>query len=816
MSTLSEIEMDSDSLVKFISRRFIVMNMRLLATLIANMARSSICLVTTRVNGSSVALVVVFTVFYAAASGLQSAEINSDAKDVNADIKTHTTIIAPFLNTYCTSCHGSTKSKGDIRLDTINAALALGKDVDLWNSVLKQLVLSEMPPPEKKQPDPSEIAKVAEWINSELNKSGNAAQIYQKLGSPNYGNLVNHEKLFSGEIKTPPFTPARLWRIGENVFDNIKKGYGVDTKNIRQPFLVDDKKGIKDYADLLFSDSAVVSVLMSNAGHCADQLIEKKSPYTEIASSQGAPSQSQLESAISQHFKTVVFRDPTTEEAGNYLGLFRKAAQKGSNSEAVRLMLMAIMLHSESVYRIEIGLGDTDASGRRMLSPTELAFAISYALTDQRPDTILLRAAESGKLKTKEDVREQVARILSDESIEKPRILRFFREFFGYGNAHKIFKDESRSGGFRYYGENYPQMYERDADFFVINILEKDKDVFRQLLISDEYFILNRQTLRNTVFDFYLRNKGDIDNAKNDILPVEKTKELLGLLGLKQWKDLNKKYFLHPFDRGFNGTPSQIKSMANAVRTDHRKKTDKETSRAMHPLYVKYPMVYDLKDDEQNFLLTQPYKRPNRAGMLTHPAWLIAHSLNTETDPIRRGKWIRERLLAGGVPDIPITVDASVPEDHNRTHRERLSVTEKKECWRCHELMNPLGYTFEIFDDFGRYRTEEALDKLPKVKDKFPSKPVDASGYLAGTEDKSLDGEVKDALDLIHKLAKSDKVRQSMIRHVFRYYMGRNEMLSDSQTFIAADKAYLQSGGSLKALLISLLTSDSFLYRKTL
>ena len=93
------------------------------------------------------------------------------------------------------------------------------------------------------------------------------------------------------------------------------------------------------------------------------------------------------------------------------------------------------------------------------------------------------------------------------------------------------------------------------------------------------------------------------------------------------------------------------------------------------PLCLKYPMVYDLADDEQDFLLPQPYKRPNRAGMLTHPAWLIAHSLNDGTDPIRRGKWIRERLLAGVVPDIPITVDATIPEDHGKTLRERMVVT---------------------------------------------------------------------------------------------------------------------------------------------
>ncbi|MBL6705437.1 MAG: DUF1585 domain-containing protein, partial [Planctomycetaceae bacterium] len=48
----------------------------------------------------------------------------------------------------------------------------------------------------------------------------------------------------------------------------------------------------------------------------------------------------------------------------------------------------------------------------------------------------------------------------------------------------------------------------------------------------------------------------------------------------------------------------------------------------------------------------------------------------------------------------------------------------------------------------------------------------------------------------------------------FRFFMGRNEMLSDSQTLIDADKAYTGSGGSFKAVVVSLLTSDSFMYRK--
>ena len=137
--------------------------------------------------------------------------------------------------------------------------------------------------------------------------------------------------------------------------------------------------------------------------------------------------------------------------------------------------------------------------------------------------------------------------------------------------------------------------------------------------------------------------------------------------------------------------------------------------------------------------------------------------------------------------------------------------------------MNPLGFPFEIFDDFGRYRPDEPLEYeehlVAKAKKKngsniYKTKSVSTQGELRGTDNLNLDGEVADPFDLIDRLAKSERVRQSIIRHAFRFYMGRNEMVSDSQTLINADRAYVKSGGSFKAVIVSLLTSDSFMYRK--
>jgi hypothetical protein len=181
-------------------------------------------------------------------------------------------------------------------------------------------------------------------------------------------------------------------------------------------------------------------------------------------------------------------------------------------------------------------------------------------------------------------------------------------------------------------------------------------------------------------------------------------------------------------------------------------------------------------------------------------------------------------LLAGVVPDVPITVDAKVPDDPHKTLRERVNaVTTATACVKCHSRMNDLGFPLEQFDDFGRFRTVEPLehpDSLLKAGngkttfDVYKTKPIDPTGVLTGTGDPKLDGPVRDSFDLIDRLAKSDRVRQSILRHAFRFFLGRNERPSDSRTLIDADNAYVRSGGSFKAVVVSLLTSDSFIYRK--
>jgi hypothetical protein len=191
-----------------------------------------------------------------------------------------------------------------------------------------------------------------------------------------------------------------------------------------------------------------------------------------------------------------------------------------------------------------------------------------------------------------------------------------------------------------------------------------------------------------------------------------------------------------------------------------------------------------------------------RLGILTHPAWLVSHSDAMDNHAIHRGIWIRERLLGGGIPDVPITVDAMLPDEPDKTLRERMSVTREEYCWTCHRKMDPLGLPFEMYNHAGIYRTTEL------------TKPVNATGEIIDSGDPALDGPVKNALEMIQKLAESERVEQVFVRHAFRFWLGRNETLHDGPALQTAHKAYRESGGSMNALITSLVTSDAFLYRK--
>jgi mono/diheme cytochrome c family protein len=573
-----------------------------------------------------------------------------------------------------------------------------------------------------------------------------------------------------------------------------------------------------------------------------------------------------LSQMVTQLYEKIFERKPTQDEVDNNISMLKSFIEKLGRQAAVAKLIESMILNTEFAYRDEFGHGEADPHGRRMMSPRDASYALAYALTDSSPDAELVKAVQAGRLSTREDYEREVRRMLKvrdiwtiiDEGVQAANLnssvtnqpirkLRFFREFFGYPKAMSVFKDDVRFGA----GPHEPALSRLidEADLLVEYILAQDQQVFENLLTTERFYVYHNgnneamQAASETYKENYQYFKG-FDWKKFTPADLPAHAPFMTSKGIKELKEyrpgseektltLLKKFMTTAEVQFSSGQASATPFMFVGYgfwaggpvlgRTNQQMRGEQVTS------------YWNIDWRSWDYPTQQPALIPNRMGILTHPAWLIANAQNLETDPIHRGKWIREKLLAGTIPDVPITVDAVIPPDHTKTMRQRMEGRTGTEfCWRCHQKMDPLGFPFELYDDFGRFRTEENLEHPDNLIQDAPkhnapidqltfgahlpvykTMPVDARGVLNGTDDSALDGDVKDVFDLIDRLAKSGKVRQSIIRHAFRYFMGRNETLSDSKTLIEAEQAYLHHNGSFDEVIVSLLTSDSFIYRKS-
>src|SRR5436190_810350 len=77
--------------------------------------------------------------------------------------------IRPLITTYCLDCHSTEKHKGDLDLERFTSADEVSKRPKVWQGVVEQLELGEMPPKEKAQLTPDERSRFLGWVNAAMN-----------------------------------------------------------------------------------------------------------------------------------------------------------------------------------------------------------------------------------------------------------------------------------------------------------------------------------------------------------------------------------------------------------------------------------------------------------------------------------------------------------------------------------------------------------------------------------------------------------------------------------------------------------------------
>jgi hypothetical protein len=189
-----------------------------------------------------------------------------------------------------------------------------------------------------------------------------------------------------------------------------------------------------------------------------------------------------------------------------------------------------------------------------------------------------------------------------------------------------------------------------------------------------------------------------------------------------------------------------------------------------------------------------------RSGLLTQGGLLSALAKSNQTAPVHRGKFVREQLLCDELPPPPPDIIIKPPElSSTLSTRERFAEHSANiGCNGCHQLMDPIGLTFENYDGAGKFRTTEN------------NKPIDVSGEIARSD---VTGSFQGVTGLAQKLAASQKVKSCIARSWFRYAYGRAETDADACTLAVVEQKFKESGYKVTSLVVTLAQTDAFLYR---
>jgi hypothetical protein len=122
----------------------------------------------------------------------------------------------PFLEHHCYDCHGSEKQKGDLRFDTLGNDLTEIENLEIWQGILDQLNLGEMPPRKAPQPKQKEVIPIVNLLSGELTKAYEQARstggqtILRRLNRHELRNTLRDLLYLNGAHYRPDAAGSRL------------------------------------------------------------------------------------------------------------------------------------------------------------------------------------------------------------------------------------------------------------------------------------------------------------------------------------------------------------------------------------------------------------------------------------------------------------------------------------------------------------------------------------------------------------------------------------------------------------------------------
>ena len=190
---------------------------------------------------------------------------------------------------------------------------------------------------------------------------------------------------------------------------------------------------------------------------------------------------------------------------------------------------------------------------------------------------------------------------------------------------------------------------------------------------------------------------------------------------------------------------------------------------------------------------------PKRGGILGHGSVLAVTSFPYRTSPVVRGHWVLETLLGTPPPPPPPNV-SQFAEDLQEN--DRLSPRKKLEqhrraanCFACHSQIDPIGFSLEGYDWFGRSRRKRNID----VRGRLPN----------GTEFEGLSG-----LKSVLVEQRIDDFHRQLASKMLSYALGRQLEYYDEVAIRKILRTLSQHDFGFRTLIHAIVDSYPFQYKQ--
>jgi cellulase/cellobiase CelA1/cytochrome c553 len=203
-----------------------------------------------------------------------------------------------------------------------------------------------------------------------------------------------------------------------------------------------------------------------------------------------------------------------------------------------------------------------------------------------------------------------------------------------------------------------------------------------------------------------------------------------------------------------------------------------------------------------------------RYGILTLGAIASKYANSEESHPFKRGKFVLARLmchplgLPGNGGDVPAIKDHT---GENKRDRYAEHVNDPS-CATCHNLMDPIGFTWEKYDGSGRHRTSEYHTQA-----EGGPKPIDTAVTLKGllSFNESETYPANGMADVSNIIAQSDRGPECMALQYYRYISGdSNAEIENSLVVKKIASDFKNEQYDLQSLFTNMVKLNSFITRK--